>query len=104
MTTGSIRIVSAIIALVAGTSAPAWGQFYNKPKKDRAPAKEKSTDLEEYRDEADAVLAPLTGGAQSPVGTEDWTIVIVAFVGEEQAEAAQLGLHKVMSEGGLSGA
>jgi hypothetical protein len=81
---------------------PAQGQFYNTPKKDKTPAREKpDRDLKEYRDEADEVLAPLAGPGEAARGSRDWTIVIVAFVGEGQAESAQLGLAKVQTEAGL---
>lgn len=99
-----------LAALGLGLATPAaLGQF-RYPKKHRPkppPPTSPANDLEQYRDEADKVLAPITG-SPTPNETTDstgyWSIVIVAFTGETQAEAATLGLVKVRTEGGLPGA
>lgn len=85
------------------TASAAFGQFNARPKKkDDRPAR--NTDLEKFRDEADEVLAPLTGRGADAAEAESashWSIVIVAFTGDQQSEGASLGLIKAQTEGGL---
>ncbi len=108
MTSRHVRRVWGMgsLAVAVMLASPASAQFYNKPpKKNKTPAKQvREEDLSKYRDEADEVLAPLADGQQAGVGSRHWSIVIVAFVGEGQAESAQLGLHKVQTEAGLAAA
>ena len=100
-----------LAALGLGLATPAaLGQF-RYPKKHRPkppPPTSPANDLEHYRDEADKVLTPITGSLVPDDEATDltgyWAIVIVAFTGETQAEAATLGLVKVRTEGGLPGA
>ena len=77
-----------------------------QPKKKETPKKHRSNDdLKQFRDEAEEVLAPLTqSGKSAGRGKVDtaWSIVIVAFTGENQAELARLGLDKVRSRAGLA--
>jgi len=97
---------AALLAILGAAlvTPTALGQLYGKPKKRTKPTPDKQ--LEQLRDEADKVLAPITGG---PEGDESdkaqyWSIVIVAFTGDSQAELASLGLVKARTEGGLPGA
>ncbi len=103
----NMRRSALLAALGIGlTASAAVGQF-KLPKKHRSKPPARTTDLEDFRDEADKVLAPITGG-MSPQEAADsagfWSIVIVAFTGDTQAEAATLGLVKARTEGGLPGA
>ena len=103
------RRVVLLAALGLGLATPAaLGQF-RYPKKHRpATPKAPTNNLEQYRDEADKVLAPITGSVVPEDEAADlagyWSIVIVAFTGETQAEAATRGLVKARTEGGLPGA
>lgn len=91
-----------LVGLVWCAAAPAEGQFFNPRKKKDEPPRER--ELERYRDEAEAVLAPLGAGGGGEVGSAHWSIVIVAFVGADQDAQARLGLDKVRREAGLGGA
>lgn len=103
---------SAPRALCAGflglavAASGAMGQFNVRPKKDEEKAPP-ARDLERFRDEADAVLAPLTGdgvAARPQAADASWSIVLVAFAGENQAQNANRGLARVVGEAGLQGA
>jgi hypothetical protein len=86
----------------------ASAQFGGKPKpKDPKPASKE--DLKQFRDEADEVLAPIissTPGEGQPKSqaAAHWSIVLVAFTGDQQAENATMGVLKARTEGGLPGA
>ncbi len=101
-------LLLAVLGLGMLTPA-ALGQF-RTPKKSKPKPPANSTpanDLERFRDEADAVLSPLTSGMTNAEASDSagyWTIVIVAFTGDGQVEAATLGLVKARTEGGLPGA
>ncbi len=105
-TTTQRRIFLGVLA-VALSATGAFGQFNVRPKEDRKKTPARERDLERFRDEAADVLAPLTAGnpAVSPADTAAyWSIVLVAFTGDTQAEKAELGLAKVVTEAGLTGA
>lgn len=98
------RKVFLLVLVFGWTAGNAHAQFNVRPeKKTSEPAKER--ELDRIRDEADAVLAPLTGdGAYAPTAeaAAAWSIVLVAFTGETQTEAATLGHAKVVNEAGLT--
>ncbi|MCC7387739.1 MAG: hypothetical protein IT431_03125 [Phycisphaerales bacterium] len=96
--------VAGLTCAVATQTASA--QFGGKPKpRDPKPATQE--DLKQFRDEADEVLAPITSGtpgqAQSQAAAH-WSIVLVAFTGDQQTENAAMGVMKARTEGGLPGA
>lgn len=114
MTTRNVWILYALAASLLAALAPdASAQYYKKKKTNdtdtKAPAREKTDqrkDLEDFRDEASEVLAPLARapGASAGVDDERWSIVIIAFTGESQDERARQGLHKIVTQAGLTAA
>ncbi|MFG0260765.1 MAG: hypothetical protein ACF8LK_10500 [Phycisphaerales bacterium JB041] len=115
MTTAKQHVLFAILTITLA-SAGAFGQFNTRPKKDTGDTPTRERDLERFRDEADEVLAPLTGAGQGNPASDTeayWSIVLVAFTeiepkpGERPlsaAERAEIGLAKVVNEAGLTGA
>lgn len=115
MTITRQQILLALLA-IALVSTGAFGQFKVRPKKDTSDTPARERDLETFRDEADAVLAPLTGAGQGNPASDTaayWSIVLVAFTEIEPkagelplsaAERAEIGLAKVVNEAGLTGA
>jgi hypothetical protein len=93
------------VLLLAVATSSAAAQFKARPKKDKRETPIRERDLERFRDEADEVLAPLTGAPTAAADGETaayWSIVLVAFTGDTQAQNAELGLAKVVNEAGLT--
>ncbi len=100
------RVFLGVLAITLSTTG-ALGQFNVRPKDDKKQTPARQRDLERFRDEAADVLAPLTAGSPRGANADTaayWSIVLVAFAGDTQAENAELGLAKVVTEAGLTGA
>jgi hypothetical protein len=101
------RVVVLAMLGLGLTGSAAFGQYGSRPKK-KTTQPSRETDLEKFRDEADAVLAPLAGGGVTDVDGQGsaahWSIVIAAYTGDTQTETASLWLIKARTEGGLPAA
>ena len=109
------QVILTVLALTLA-SAGAFGQFKSRPKKDSADSPTRERELDRFRDEAEEVLAPLTGAGRGNPASDAaayWSIVLVAFTeiepkaGERPLSAAaraEIGLAKVVNEAGLTGA
>lgn len=111
-------LIAAFCALALGfaaTAVPAGAQWDERDDRSKKPAKEPAKDQPPAKKDRDkkkldpaGVFTPAPAGAK-PDGAEGevvplnraWSIVLVVFRGEDQAQLARLALAKVRSEGRL---
>ncbi|MCC6320957.1 MAG: hypothetical protein IT438_05905 [Phycisphaerales bacterium] len=106
-------VVLAVVCAAFATAKPARAQMDSdrrgpdKPRtsvpadKPRKPAETKLDDPREVFGPAGSKPDATTSAADKSTG---WTIVLAVFRGEEQGKLAELGAHKVQTEGRLPGA
>lgn len=117
MAHGRAGLIAAWVAALGLGAATAHAQFYDRPPARKPSSKSPASDrpvqpkkerreLDAFRDEADEVLGSLSNPAPEggSVASDWWSIVIVAFVGDDAGARAEQGLHKVRVVGGLADA